>query len=84
MKKISTAYIFWALSVFGILGFHRFYLRKYGTGIIWFISGGVFGFGAFVDLFTLGMQVEQYNSKRLTAGFVESRKTQSAPVMTYQ
>lgn len=63
MKSKGSAYVLWCLSFFGILGFHRLYLRKYGTAVIWFFTGGVFGLGSLIDLFTLGMQVEQYNTK---------------------
>ena len=50
------------ISFFGWLGFHRFYLGKIGTGILWIITGGVFGFEALIDLFTLGSQVDQANT----------------------
>lgn len=63
MKSKGFAYLLWLISIFGWLGFHRFYIGKIGTGILWIITGGVFGIGALLDLFTLGSQVEQYNTK---------------------
>ena len=35
---------------FGVLGFHRFYVGKIGTGLIWFFTGGFFVIGWFLDL----------------------------------
>lgn len=63
MKNKTTAYILWLVSVFGWLGFHRFYLGKVSTGIIWIFTGGALGVGALIDLFTLGGMVDQYNTK---------------------
>ncbi|MFA5197318.1 MAG: TM2 domain-containing protein [Patescibacteria group bacterium] len=63
MKSKGTAYVLWLLSIFGWLGFHRFYLGKVGTGIIWIFTGGACGVGALIDLFTLGQQVDVYNTK---------------------
>lgn len=33
----------------GFFGFHRFYVGKIGTGILYLCSGGLFGIGAIVD-----------------------------------
>ena len=45
MKSKGTAYLLWFLSIFGWLEFHRFYLHKIGTGIIWILTFGFFGLG---------------------------------------
>lgn len=64
MKSKGTAYLLWAVGLLGILGLHRFYLGKIGTGIIWILTVGVGGVGAVIDLFTLGGQVEAYNTRQ--------------------
>lgn len=62
MKSKGTAYLLWLLSIFGWLGFQHFYLGKVGKGILWILTGGVFGIGSLIDLFTLGGAVERYNT----------------------
>ncbi len=63
MKSKGVAYLLLFLSIIGISGIHRFYLGKVGTGILWFLTLGLAGFGTLWDLFTLGAQVTKYNAK---------------------
>ncbi len=63
IKSVGTAYLLWVFSFFGLLGFHRFYVGKYGTGLVWFFTFGFFGIGAFIDLITLSNQVNKHNLK---------------------
>ena len=60
-KSKGKAYLFWFIGLFGILGLHRFYLGRVGTGIGWLLSGGVLGLGALYDLFALSKMVEEQN-----------------------
>ena len=43
-----VGYFFW---LFGFTGAHRFYFGKPLTGILWFLTGGLFLIGWIVDLF---------------------------------
>ncbi len=53
----SAAWIL--LVLLGILGVHRFYLGKWGTGLIWLFTGGLFGIGVIYDFFTLNEQLAE-------------------------
>lgn len=63
-KSTGIAYLLWFF--FGLLGAHKFYIGKIGIGILYLLTGGVFGIGWFIDLFTLGHQVNVANA--LAAG----------------
>lgn len=63
MKDKGVAYILWAGCLFGICGLQRLYIGKIGTGILWLLTFGLFGFGQLIDLFTLSGQVDVVNSK---------------------
>lgn len=45
-NKLAAALLCFFL---GVLGVHRFYVGKIGTGLIWLCTGGLCGFGALVD-----------------------------------
>jgi len=52
----------WLLLTFlGLLGAHRFYLGKWGTGLLYFCTVGLFGVGYLYDLWTLNAQVSERN-----------------------
>jgi predicted transcriptional regulator len=55
------AYLLWFLSCFGIFGFHRFYLGKIPSALLWMCTGGLFGIGTIYDFLTLPGQVREAN-----------------------
>lgn len=60
--NLAVAYLLWLFSGCGILGFHRFYLGKVPTGLLWLCTGGLAGIGAIYDFFTLSRQVWERNA----------------------
>lgn len=49
----------WILLVFlGIFGIHRLYMGKIITGVIYLLSGGLFGIGYIYDIVTLNEQID--------------------------
>jgi TM2 domain-containing membrane protein YozV len=54
----------WLLQTFlGYLGVHRFYMGKWISGIIWLLTGGLFGVGWLYDFFTLNEQLTVCNTR---------------------
>jgi hypothetical protein len=64
MYYTLIAYILWFISGFGVLGFHRFYLGKIGTGLLWMFTGGLGMIGSIFDFFTLPSQVKEANFRQ--------------------
>jgi TM2 domain-containing membrane protein YozV len=63
MKSTGMAYLLWCACFFGGAGIHRFYLGKYGTGILYLLTFGLFGIGQIIDLFRIPGMVERENLK---------------------
>jgi TM2 domain-containing membrane protein YozV len=59
LKSKMTAYLLWFF--LGWCSAHKFYLEKVGVGILYLLTGQLFGIGWVIDLFTLGSQVDTYN-----------------------
>jgi predicted transcriptional regulator len=61
MYSVGIAYLLWFLSGFGAMGFHRFYLGKVPSGLLWMFSGGLVMVGSIYDFFPLPAQVREAN-----------------------
>jgi TM2 domain-containing membrane protein YozV len=54
----------WLLLTFlGLLGLHRFYLRKWFTGLLYLLTAGLFGLGYLYDSWTLNGQIDEINRR---------------------
>ena len=58
--------IAWVLLTFlGIFGIHRFYLGKWGTGLLYLLTVGLLGLGVLYDYWTLNSQISERNQAKL-------------------
>jgi len=58
--EYSVAWIL--LTFLGVLGIHRFYMGKWGTGILYLLTGGGFLIGVVYDFCTLNTQISELNA----------------------
>lgn len=47
----------------GLAGMHRFYNKRYASGILWLFTFGLFGVGQIIDLFIIPDMVDEHNAK---------------------
>ncbi|MCA9132436.1 MAG: TM2 domain-containing protein [Planctomycetales bacterium] len=59
----NVAWLLHSFCLVGLLGLHRFYLGKWVTGILWLLTGGLFGIGFVYDWLTLNEQVNLANER---------------------
>lgn len=56
--------IAWVLLTFlGIFGVHRMYMRKWLTGLLYLVTGGLFLIGVLYDFWTLNDQISEKNRR---------------------
>jgi TM2 domain-containing membrane protein YozV len=54
----------WILLVFlGFFGIHRMYMGKWLTGILYLLTGGIFGLGYIYDMWTINDQITVLNGE---------------------
>ncbi len=58
----TLAWIF--LTFLGLFGVHRFYMGKIWTGLLYFLTGGLFMLGWLYDFWTLNDQISEVNAGR--------------------
>lgn len=64
MRTIPIAYLLWLF--FGLVGVHRFYCGRIGTGLLWAFTGGLLGIGWIIDLFLIPDMVRESNAEYLS------------------
>lgn len=64
MKGKGTAFLLTLLGFVFVAGLQHLYLGKIGKALIWFFTFGMLGIGTLIDVFTIGSQVDNYNTKK--------------------
>lgn len=59
--SLKMCYFLWLLGFCGLCGLHRFYLRRYGSGVLWVVTLGGLGVLQLIDLVLMPFIVDQTN-----------------------
>ena len=63
LGKINYTVAWVLLTFLGIFGIHRFYMGKWGTGLLYLLTCGFFLIGIIYDYWTLNDQISQENTR---------------------
>lgn len=63
MYSPGTAWLLWFCCLFGFCGLHRIYLGRPVSGIVWFLTFGLLGFGQLFDLLLLSGMADEANRR---------------------
>ena len=63
MYQVWIAYLLWLVGGFGVLGLHRFYMKKIPTGVLWILTGGLGFLGSVYDFLTMTRQISEANAR---------------------
>lgn len=77
MYHVWIAYLLWFIGGFGVLGLHRFYMKKHATAVLFILTGGVGFLGAAYDFLTMTRQIADVNERD---GYTDSRRSLPAEV----
>jgi TM2 domain-containing membrane protein YozV len=62
-KGFYSYTIAWLLLTFlGVFGFHRFYIRRYVTGVLFLLTGGLFFVGILYDFWNFNDTIARANT----------------------
>ena len=75
-NKINTRIDFFLCLFLGYLGIHKFYEKKYGIGILYFFTLGLFSLGWIYDCIKLGLTLYRLSSNNSSSNNVKAVSNQ--------